>query len=115
VGIFAYSREENTKAYDLMRQISSKIKLDRLDRLLLLQQKISLEKNQCKIGKKMIVLVEGKSKANGYFGRSQAEAPEVDSIIYIKGDKIKIGDIVEVKITEALDYDLIGEKDSKML
>jgi ribosomal protein S12 methylthiotransferase len=110
VGIFAYSREENTKAYDLKHQIPSRIKHDRLDRLLLLQQKISLEKNQSKVGKKMTVLVEGKSEENGFFGRSQAEAPEVDGLIYIKGDKIKIGDFVEVKVTKALDYDLIGEK-----
>ncbi len=110
VGVFTYSREENTKAYDLKHQIPSKIKLDRWDRLLLLQQKISLEKNKSKIGKKMTVLVEGKSEENGFFGRSQAEAPEVDGLIYIKGNKIKVGDFVEVKITEALDYDLIGQR-----
>jgi ribosomal protein S12 methylthiotransferase len=109
VGIFAYSREEDTKAYDLKHQIPSKIKLDRLDRLLLLQQKISLEKNKSKIGKKLTVLVEGKSEGNGYFGRSQSEAPEVDGLIYIKGYKLNSGNFVKVKITEALDYDLIGE------
>ena len=110
VGIFPYSREEDTKAYHLRPQIPSKKKQDRWDRLLLLQHKISLEKNKCKVGENLTVLIEGKSEENGYFGRSQAEAPEVDGLIYIKGDKIKIGDFVEVKITEALDCDLIGEK-----
>lgn len=110
LGIFPYSREENTKAYHLKRQIPSREKQERWDRLLLLQQKISLEKNKCKVGKMLTVLIEGKSEENGYFGRSQAEAPEVDGVIYIKGKKLNVGDFVEIKITEALDYDLIGQR-----
>ncbi len=110
VGIFPYSREENTRAYDLKPQVPSRTKQDRWDRLFLLQQKISLEKNKSKLGKKVKVLVEGKSERNRFLGRSQAEAPEVDGLIYIKGEKLKVGDFVKVKITKALDYDLIGER-----
>ena len=109
VGIFTYSREEDTKAYDFKHQIPSRVKQERLDRLLLLQQQISLEKNKSKIGKKMTMLVEGKSEENCFFGRSQAEAPEVDGLIYIKGKKLNIGNFVKIEIAEALDYDLIGE------
>jgi len=111
VGIFPYSREEDTKAYHLRPQIPSKKKQDRWDRLLLLQQKISLEKNKCKVGKNLAVLIEGKSGENGFFGRSEAEAPEIDGLIYIKGEQLKVGDLVKVRITRASDYDLIGEKE----
>lgn len=111
LGIFPYSREEDTKAYHLRPQIPSKKKQDRWDRLLLLQQKISLEKNKCKVGRNLTVLIEEKSEENGFFGRSEAEAPEIDGLIYVKGQKLKAGDFVKVKITKASDYDLIGEKE----
>ena len=109
VGIFPYSREEDTKAYNLKNQILSRIKQERWDRLFLLQQKISLEKNQSRVGKKMTVLVEGKSKKNGCFGRSEAEAPEVDGLIHIKGERLNAGNFVKVKVTKALDYDLVSK------
>lgn len=111
VGIFPYSREEDTEAHDLKPQIPSKKKQDRWDRLLLLQQKISLEKNKSRVGRKVKVLVQGKSEENGFFGRSEAEAPEIDGLIYVKGQKLKAGGFAKVNITKALDYDLIGEKE----
>lgn len=109
LGAFAYSKEEDTPAYNFKDQVSSKIKLDRLDRLLLLQQTISLEKNLKKIGKVLKVLIEGKSEDGYFVGRSQGEAPEVDGVIYVRGDKIKIGDFVEVRIIEVDEYDLFGK------
>ena len=110
LGAFAYSKEEDTSAYNFANQISSKIKLDRLDRLLLLQQTISQKKNRKKIRKIFKVLIEGKSEDGYFVGRSQGEAPDVDGVIYVRGEEIKIGDFVEVRITEANEYDLFGGK-----
>ncbi|MCK4225047.1 MAG: 30S ribosomal protein S12 methylthiotransferase RimO [candidate division Zixibacteria bacterium] len=112
LGAFPYSREEGTEAYNFKGQISSKLKQERLDQLMLTQQKITFERNETKIGKTFTVLIDAKSeKDNGYFlGRSPAEAPEVDGVILVKGDHFKIGEFVKAKIVDWCDYDLIGEK-----
>jgi ribosomal protein S12 methylthiotransferase len=110
LGAFAYSKEEDTSAYDFANQVSSKIKLNRLDRLLLLQQTISQKKNRKKIRRVFKVLIEGKSEGGYFMGRSQGEAPEVDGVIYVRGDKIKLGNFVEVRITEANECDLFGNQ-----
>ena len=111
VGVFPYSREEGTKAYDFTGQLSRKLKQERLDQLMLTQQRIVLERNQTKIGKTITVLIDAKSEeGNGDFvGRSQAEAPEVDGVVLVKGNNCKIGEFVKVKIVDYSDYDLIGE------
>lgn len=108
LGAFTYSREEDTKAYNLGKQLSAKVKLERLDELMLTQQKICFEDNKKKIGKKFMVLIE--SRENGYFvGRGQAEAPEVDGVIFIKDNKLKIGDFAKVRVVDSCAYDLIAE------
>ncbi len=111
LGAFPYSPEEETPAYSFKGQVSSKLKHQRLDRLMLTQQEIAFDKNQAKIGKTLTVLLDAKSKEdNGYFlARSQAEAPEVDGMILVKGNSLKIGEFVNVKIEDYCDYDLIGE------
>jgi ribosomal protein S12 methylthiotransferase len=111
LGAFPYSPEEETPAYDFKGQLSSKLKHQRLDQLMLVQQKIAFEKNQAKIGKTLTVLIDAKSKeSNGYFlGRSQAEAPEVDGVILVKGNSVRIGEFVKVKIVDYCDYDLMAE------
>jgi ribosomal protein S12 methylthiotransferase len=111
MGAFPYSREEGTKAYGFNGQVSSKLKHQRLDQLMLTQQGIAFEKNQAKIGKTLTVLIDAKSKENnGYFlARSQAEAPEVDGVILVKSDDLKIGEFAKVKIIDYRDYDLIAK------
>jgi ribosomal protein S12 methylthiotransferase len=111
LGTFPYSREEGTKAHSFKAQLSSKLKQERLDQLMFAQQRIVMEKNQTKIGETFAVLIEAKSEErNGYFvGRSQAEAPEIDGVILVKGNHSKIGKFVKVKILDYCDYDLIGE------
>jgi ribosomal protein S12 methylthiotransferase len=111
LGAFPYSREEGTKAYHFKRQVSSKLKNQRLDQLMLTQQKMAFEKNQAKIGKTLTVLIDAKSEEDsGYFlGRSQAEAPEVDGIILVNGKSPKIGEFVRVKIVDYCDYDLVAQ------
>jgi ribosomal protein S12 methylthiotransferase len=111
LGTFPYSREEGTKAYSFKGQLSSRLKQERLDQLMFAQQRIVLGKNQTKIGKTFTVLIEGKSEeGNGYIiGRSQAEAPEIDGVILVKGNHDKIGKFIKAKIVDFCDYDLIGE------
>lgn len=111
LGAFPYSREEGTKAYVFKEQFSSQLKQKRLDQLMLTQQRIVFEKNRTKIGRVFNVLIDNESEEKPGFlvSRSQAEAPEVDGVILVKGRKVKSGDCVNAKITSVCDYDLIGE------
>jgi ribosomal protein S12 methylthiotransferase len=110
LGAFSYSREEGTKAYSLTGQVSSKTKQDRLDTLMLAQQNIVLRRNVDKIGKNLTVLIDGRSDedAHKFLGRSQAEAPEVDGTILVKGQGVEIGRLMDVRITNYDAYDLEG-------
>ena len=109
LGAFAYSREEGTVAGDLKKQIPQKIKIERLNMIMSSQQKISQEINKKFLGQVLDVLIDEKEE-NHYLGRSQYDAPEVDGLIFVKSDKeLNVGDFVKVKITDTLEYDLVGE------
>ena len=110
-GAFAYSREEDTPAYDFEDQIDEQIKLDRADMLMAKQLNISAEYNQKQLGKIITVLCEGFDPVSeAHFGRSAADAPEIDGKVYFtSGTRIAEGNFVKVEITDILDYDLIGE------
>ncbi|MTI79433.1 MAG: 30S ribosomal protein S12 methylthiotransferase RimO [Firmicutes bacterium] len=111
VGVFKYSAEEGTPAGEMDDQVHDNIKEERYRRAMELQQQISYEKNQQKIGRTMEVLVEGElSETPGTFiGRGQGDAPEVDGLIYFQaGRMVNPGEIVDVKITSASEYDLMG-------
>ena len=113
VGIFTYSREEDTPAYDMPNQIAEEIMQERYHDLMSLQCLISEEINQSLEGKVLEVLVEGhdEQQANIAYGRSYREAPEVDGQVYIEGDTdSKPGDIVKVKIIQGFTYDVVGER-----
>jgi ribosomal protein S12 methylthiotransferase len=111
LGTFPYSPEEDTPAYDFKGQVSSKVKHQRLDRLMFSQQEIAFQKNKSKIGKTLTVLIDDKSKESDdcFIGRSQAEAPEVDGLILVKSHDLKIGGLVKVEITDYRDYDLVAQ------
>jgi ribosomal protein S12 methylthiotransferase len=111
LGVFPYSREDGTGAYNFKGQLSNKVKQERLDQLMLIQQQIAFERNKDKVGKVMTVLVDSKSEQqDGYYiGRSQSEAPEVDGMVMLYGDGIKAGNFVKVKVTNWSDYDLIAQ------
>ncbi len=111
VGCFKYSIEENTKAGSMPNQIDEDVKQDRHDRLMALQQKISRKKHKQMIGRTMAVIVEGYSEETELLlkGRNSQQAPDIDGITYINDGEAKIGDLVHVKITDAHDYDLVGE------
>lgn len=107
VGVFAYSREEGTPAAKMGKRVPKKTAVSRLDKLMLLQQGISLERNRSFIGKKMEVLVEGETET-GMFGRSYRDAPEIDGLVYLMSSKAEPGTFVEATITDVTEYDLIA-------
>lgn len=108
VGIFTYSHEEDTSAYDLVDNILKEEKEERAQEIMEVQQEISLEKNKGKTGKIFKVLVD-KKEAGRYIGRTEFDSVEVDNEVIITGSpKLNIGDFVNVQITNAFDYDLEG-------
>lgn len=112
VGVFTYSQEEGTPAAKLSGQVSDKVKKDRLDRAMRLQQKISAENNSRLVGKKIRVIAEERSKENPLFwcARSWQDAPEIDANVLIKTKKVlEPGEFYDVTITAAEPYDLVGE------
>ncbi len=115
MGAFAYSREENTPAYDLPDQIDEQVKQDRQDILMRMQMDINEQKNAEKIGKTVTVLCEGYDQvAEIYFGRSEADAPEIDGKVYFKSDiRVPEGTFANVKLRRVLDYDLYGIRVTK--
>ena len=111
VGIFGYSNEEGCAAYTLPGQCTEEEKSERRQRLMELQSGISLAKNQAMIGRVEKVLVEGWSRETDLLleGRTRFQAPEIDGCVYINAGVGNPGDIVDVRITEAHPYDLVGE------
>lgn len=109
VGIFTYSHEENTSAYELEDNIPADEKEARAQEIMEVQQEISYEINQEKVGKTFKVLVD-KKEAGRYLARTEFDSVEVDNEVVISGSaKLPIGEFVNVKITKAYDYDLEGE------
>ncbi|MFA6947463.1 MAG: 30S ribosomal protein S12 methylthiotransferase RimO [Eubacteriales bacterium] len=110
-GAFTYSREEGTPAADFDDQLDEQTKQDRMDKIMSIQLEIVSEENEKKVGSEFDVICEGfDAVSEAYFGRSYADAPEIDGKIYFtSGHKIAEGQFVKVKITETLDYDLVGE------
>jgi len=111
LGAFTYSREEGTPAYDFEDQIDEQTKQDRCDIIMSAQFEINSQLNEAKLGKTIRVLCEGYDPVSGaHFGRSEADAPEIDGKIYFTcGKRLAEGKFYNVKITDVLDYDLIGE------
>ena len=109
VGIFQYSHEENTSAYDLDDNIPAEEKERRAQEIMEVQQEISLTKNEEKVGKQLKVIID-KKEAGRYLGRTEFDSVEVDNEVVINSSKkLTIGSFVHVKITKAYDYDLEAE------
>ena len=111
-GAFTFSEEEGTEAVKLDGKVDEQTKQDRYDILMQTQLTATEENNEKKIGREYTVLCEGfDTVAEIHYGRSYENAPDVDGRIYFKSDeKIKEGEFCRVKITEAVDYDLVGIK-----
>ncbi len=109
LGVFTYSPEEGTKAYDLQDTLSEEEKQHRADTLMEMQQAISLELNQEKIGQTFRVLID-REEEEYFVGRTEYDSPEVDNEVYVtKQEGIKTGDFCLVRITSAIDFDLFGD------
>jgi len=106
MGVFTYSREAGTRAADLPDQVPDEVKEEHYQRLMELQQGISLAKNQQMVGRTLDVLVEGSGDGLGV-GRCYRDAPEVDGLVLVK-EEVPLGEMVPVRITGAMEYDLIG-------
>ena len=111
LGAFTYSREEDTPAATFEDQIDEEVKEDRQADIMELQQEIAFDKAEDMIGREVLVMIEGKvADENAYVGRTYRDAPNVDGLIFINTDvELISGDFAKVKVTGALDYDLIGE------
>ena len=107
VGVFAYSHEEGTPAARLEDDVPPEVKEERRERLMEIQQPISLAKNQALVGQALDVLVEGQGDGVSV-GRSYRDAPEIDGLVLVQAE-LPVGEIIPVRITGALEYDLIGE------
>jgi ribosomal protein S12 methylthiotransferase len=109
VGIFTYSHEEGTSAHQLIDDIPAEVKQQRAQEIMEVQQDISYEINQQKVGKLFKVLID-KKEAGRYLGRTEFDSVEVDNEVIIHSkDRLSIGEFVTVRITKAYDYDLEGE------
>lgn len=117
LGVFTYSHEEDTSAFIFDDSIPESKKIERQNKLMEIQREISNLKNQQKIGQSIKVIIDRK-EAGGWAGRSEADSPEVDQEIHINSGKVKLkaGQFVQVKITDADDYDLMAElEDNQVL
>ena len=109
LGVFAYSHEENTHAYNLEDNVPAEVKQQRVDEIMALQMDISRELNEKKVGQNFKVLIDRK-EGNHFVGRTEFDSPDVDNEVLIPAEDIylKVGDFCKVEVVEAHDYDLIG-------
>lgn len=110
LGAFVYSDEDMAASSKLPDKVPHEVASERFDQVMALQQRISEEKLSKKIGKVLDVLVD-EVYDTSWIGRTKADSPEVDGIVYVSGTGVEVGDMVKVKITESSDYDLVGEYD----
>ncbi len=112
VGVFTYSHEEGTRAYDLTRQVPEKVKEARARELMKEQEKVALRLHEHLIGREIKILVEERKKddTNIYIGRTEFDAPDVDGVVYLTTKKpLRCGQFVRARITQASGYDLMGD------
>ena len=111
LGVFTYSPEEDTPAATMTEQIPEEVKEERQAELMELQQEIAFDLAEDMVGREVLVMIEGKvADENAYVGRTYKDAPNVDGLIFINTDEeLMSGDFARVRVTGALEYDLIGE------
>jgi ribosomal protein S12 methylthiotransferase len=107
LGVFTYSPEEGTAAFDLKAQVPREVAADRLDRIMKAQATISLKKNRALIGATRTVLVDGMEDM-ALIGRLSTQAPDIDGVVYLSETEAEPGEFVDVVITDATEYDLMG-------
>ena len=112
LGCFAYSEEEGTKAAEFEDQVDEDVRAHRADILMEQQAEVSAAKNAAKLGKRMTAVVEGYDKYAGcYFGRTAADAPDIDGKVFIKSSsRLRLGQYITVEVFDTMDYDLLAEE-----
>jgi ribosomal protein S12 methylthiotransferase len=113
LGVFTYSKEDQTPAAKLKPQILSKVKKQRQKDIMKLQQSIVFDHTSSLVGKQYQVLIEGRiaDEENVYIGRTYMDAPSVDGFLFVRSDSELIsGELIEAKVTGAKGYDLVGER-----
>ncbi len=109
LGVFTYSAEEGTSSFDLPDDIPDELKQERMEELLAVQQQISLELNEAKLGKVFKVIIDGK-EGDIMTGRTEYDSPEVDNEVIIRDTSLKQGAFYNIKVVSASEFDLFGEK-----
>jgi ribosomal protein S12 methylthiotransferase len=111
VGVFRYSDEESSRSFALPGKVPAKVAASRHRRLMALQRRIAHKKNEALIGRELTVLVEGPSDEHEYvmMGRHAGQAPDIDGQVYLSGGEARPGEMRRVEISQASDYDLVGE------
>lgn len=111
LGVFTYSAEEGTPAGEMDDQIPEEVKEERMDQIMRRQLEISLENNRDLVGFTLEVIIDEEDEDGSYIGRSRYDAPEIDNSVLINTSKKHVpGDIINVRIVDAFDYDLVGEE-----
>jgi len=115
LGVFAYSAEEDTPAAEFPEQVPEEVKEERRDAIMELQQEISYDHSQSMIGRTLEVMIQGKvADENAYVGRTYMDGPGVDGMIFVQtGEEMMSGDFAVVRVTGAMEYDLIGELENE--
>lgn len=110
LGVFTYSREEDTPAYDFSPQVSAQVKKARRQKLMNLQKRLSAQKLKNRVGQETQVMIDGPSADAPYLlrARLRQQAPEIDGCVYINEGQGEVGEVVRVEITESFEYDLVG-------
>lgn len=112
LGAFLYSEEEGTASSRMKNKVPKEVSQSRFDELMKLQKKISERRNRRFLGKRVRVLIDEKPEGRSggsFFGRTEADAPETDGGVFVSGEGVKVGEFRDVRITDCLEYDLVGE------
>jgi ribosomal protein S12 methylthiotransferase len=111
LGAFTYSREDATPAAKFARQVTGKVKRERFDAVMELQKEISTGVSKEFLGRTLDVLIDERSgeARDTWIGRTYADAPDIDGEVHASGKGIKAGDFCRVRITDTMEYDLVGE------
>jgi ribosomal protein S12 methylthiotransferase len=112
MGVFPYSQEPGTPMGRMERQISDEVRKARVEELMLAQQEVAFAKAKSMVGKTIEVLVDrpaGRDYEDGFVGRTQSQAPDIDSVVFVSGPELHAGKMVDVKVTDYQAYDLVGE------
>jgi ribosomal protein S12 methylthiotransferase len=110
LGVFTFSEEEGTPAVEMENKVPADVAQKRADRIMTLQKRLLASRLRARRGEEIDVIIEGKKKGSGYYGRSFRDAPDIDGTVWVNTDKkLNVSDIVKVKITHTYDYDSEGE------